>query len=109
MDAQQLLSLLATAEGFEWDKGNAEKNLKHGVEQLEIEQVFFSPPSVVFPDARHSSGENRWMLFGKTFSGRHLLVVFTLRARLIRPISARPMNKKEIQFYEEETKKNPPL
>ena len=109
MDSKQLLSLLATVEGFEWDKGNAEKNLKHGVEQLEIEQVFFSPPSVVFPDARHSSGENRWMLFGKTFSGRHLLVVFTLRARLIRPISARPMNKKEIQFYEEETKKNPPL
>lgn len=109
MDPNQLLLRIATAEGFDWDRGNTEKNLKHGVEQLEIEQVFFSPPSVVFPDDRHSSGESRWMLFGKTFSGRHLVVVFTLRNSLIRPISARPMNRKEVQFYEEETKKNPPL
>jgi len=32
-------------EGFEWDVGNARKNVvKHGVSQSEAEQVFFNKP-----------------------------------------------------------------
>ncbi len=105
MDLKQLLSFLSSLEGFDWDEGNAGKNQKHGVEQFEIEQVFFNPPSVLLSDIKHSSHESRWKLFGKTFEGRLLVVVFTTRKKLIRPISARPMNTKEARFYEEEIKK----
>jgi hypothetical protein len=31
---------LTEVEGFEWDEGNARKNVKHGVSQDEAEQVF---------------------------------------------------------------------
>ena len=102
MNSEDLLALLASAGGFDWDEGNAKKNLTHGVEQFEIEQVFFNPPIVVLSDTQHSSNEGRWKLFGKTSAGRPLLVVFALRRKLIRPISARPMSKKETRFYEKE-------
>ena len=36
MERQFLNSL----EGFDWDEGNREKNAKHGVEWMEIEEVF---------------------------------------------------------------------
>jgi uncharacterized DUF497 family protein len=38
--------------------------------------------------------------FGKTDSGRLLVVVFTNRGSLIRVISARDMNSRERKFYE---------
>ena len=37
---------------------------------------------------------------------RRLFVVFTLRGNLIRVISARSMNKKERELYDEEIKKD---
>jgi hypothetical protein len=88
--------------GFEWDQGNIDKNLvKHNVENWECEQVFFNKPLLVLEDPRHSIAERRWAVFGKTDRGRFLVVVFTRRGNLLRVISARDMNKKERQFYEE--------
>jgi len=88
--------------GFQWDRGNIDKNLiKHDVENWECEQVFFNKPLLVLEDPRHSLAQNRWAAFGKTDAGRLLAVVFTKRGNLLRVISARDMNKKERQFYEE--------
>ena len=88
--------------GFEWDKGNVDKNLiKHNVENWECEQIFFNDPLIVLDDPKHSIAENRFAAFGKTDTGRLLVVIFTIRSRLIRVISARKMNKKERNFYEE--------
>ena len=39
--------------GFEWDKGNARKNDKHGVSMAEAEQVFFKVPLLPFVYAVH--------------------------------------------------------
>ena len=50
---------------------------------------------------RHSISEKRWAAFGKTDANRFLIVVFTKRGDLIRVISARDMNKKEREFYDE--------
>lgn len=33
--------------GFEWDKGNEQKNVKHGVTPAEAEQVFLNEPLVI--------------------------------------------------------------
>ncbi|UCE35319.1 MAG: BrnT family toxin [Deltaproteobacteria bacterium] len=90
--------------GFQWDKGNSNKNLlKHNVEDWECEQVFFNEPLLVLDDPKHSLVERRWAAFGRTDGGRLLMVIFTKRDKLLRVISAREMNRKEILFYEENT------
>jgi hypothetical protein len=90
--------------GFEWDRANREKCRKHGVSVADIEAAF-ARPIAVFPDPSHSHLEERFKAVGRTDNGRHVLIVFTLRARevrtLIRPISARFMHAKEVEHYEE--------
>jgi uncharacterized DUF497 family protein len=88
--------------GFQWDQGNLAKNLvKHNVENWECEQVFFNEPVLVLDDPGHSRSERRWAAFGQTDAGRLLVVIFTRRDDLLRVISARDMNKKEREFYED--------
>ncbi len=91
---------LLAADGFNWDSGNLEKNwLKHGVSPLECEEVFFNQPLVVTLDAKHSHTEERFYALGRTETDRYLFVVFTMRGRKIRVISARDMNRKERNIY----------
>lgn len=94
---------------FDWDLGNIEKNeLKHGVIRKEAEEVFLKHMKIVIKDEKHSLAEDRYLLLGKTFKGRKLSVVYTMRGNKIRIISARDMNKKERRLYEEkEIQKNP--
>ena len=93
--------------GFQWDRGNQDKNLvKHNVQNWECEQLFFNRPLLVLEDPGHSVAERRWAAFGKTDSGRLLLVIFTKRGSLLRVISARDMNGREKKFYEEKGNKN---
>jgi uncharacterized DUF497 family protein len=88
--------------GFQWDQGNSDKNLaKHHVENWECEQIFFNEPLIVLEDPGHSFSEKRWAVFGRTDAGRLLVVIITKRGDLLRVISARDMNKKEREFYEE--------
>jgi uncharacterized DUF497 family protein len=87
--------------GFEWDAGNKDKNhKKHDVSQSECEQVFFNIPLLVYDDEKHSQLEKRAYALGRTDDNRTLFVVFTIRNRLIRVVSARDMSKKERDFYE---------
>ena len=89
---------------FEWDKGNASKNLhKHEVADSECEETFTDEHKRLYKDVFHSQREDRYILIGKTNAGRLLNVVFTKRKDMIRVISARDLNKKERRFYEEET------
>ena len=73
-----------------------------------IEDLFHGPIDV-FPDPRHSAREERFKAVARTGDGRGILIVFTLRVRegetLIRPISARYMRRREIDYYEEEAAK----
>ena len=94
---------LFECEGFDWDKGNIEKNwLKHKVSPVECEQIFFNELLIILDDPEHSIAEERFAAFGCTDAGRFLVIVFTKRARLIRIISARDMDRRERKFYEEE-------
>ncbi|PIS15604.1 hypothetical protein COT62_02800 [Candidatus Roizmanbacteria bacterium CG09_land_8_20_14_0_10_41_9] len=85
---------------FEWDSGNRDKNRKHGVENFESEEVFFDNKRFIFKDHIHSGKEERFKLLGKTKKGRLLFVVFTIRKRKVRIISARDVNRKEVGLYE---------
>ena len=99
--------LLFDCEGFEWDEGNSEKIwIRHQVTGNECEQVFFNEPLIVTNDVKHSQFEHRWYVIGKTDAGRLLFIVFTIRKKLIRVISARDINKKERKIYYEQIQKN---
>jgi uncharacterized DUF497 family protein len=86
-------------EAFEWDAGNTEKSAgKHSVSWTEAEQVFFNRPILVAESsAAHS--EPRHFALGKTNAGRRLTIVFTMRGRRLRVISARPMSRRERWVY----------
>ena len=93
--------------GFDWDDANAHKNWeRQQVTPEEAEDVFFNEPLVVRGDIRHSKLEKRYYVLGHTDAGRRLFIVFVVRRKLIRVISARDMNRNETETYgryEEET------
>lgn len=87
--------------GFEWDRGNREKNWqKHRVSFGECEEVLFNFPLLLMDDPKHSQREARYLVLGQTNAGRHLFIAFTIRKEKIRVISARDMNQKEKNDYE---------
>lgn len=97
----KLADLIADCVGFEWDEGNLPKiREKHKVSGAECEQMFFNHPLVAARDEEHSGEEDRYYALGHTDMGRLLLVVFTIRKELVRPISARDMSRKERKVYE---------
>jgi len=86
--------------GFDWDSGNWPKCGKHGVSKQEIEELLLSDPMVredPYPD------ELRLRAIGETMAGHYLFVVYTERKiggiLKLRPLSARYMHQKEIDFY----------
>lgn len=96
-----VLTLLTDCVGFEWDEGNLLKNReKHRVSAAECEQAFFNRPLVALPDEQHSTDETRYYALGQSDSGRHLFIVFTVRNKHIRIISARDMSRRERKGYE---------
>jgi len=58
-------------------------------------------PLLVLDDPQHSGSEKRWAAFGKTDADRFLVVIFTKRDNFMRIISARNMNQREREFYDE--------
>lgn len=90
--------------GFQWDHGNREKCVKHGVSRTEIEAVFFQDGVLVLEDVAHSQDEARFIVIGLGEDDRPLFVCFTLRetdeSRFIRPISARYMHEREVKAYD---------
>lgn len=89
--------------GFDWDKGNIDKNLiKHKVSSKGTEGLFKNTPLLINTDKKHSTKEEpRFLGLGKTDSGRKLFISFTLRKDKIRIISARVMSKRERKLYNE--------
>lgn len=88
-------------EGFIWDKGNSTKNLvKHNITCQESEEVFSDENQTIVNDEIHSQSEKRILIIGKTFGGKLLSVIFTVRNSSIRVISARTASKKEKKIYE---------
>ncbi len=86
---------------FEWDAGIVTKSVqKHGVTCEEAEQVFtgrrFIPIGEQYQPA---CPEPRFGVLGETAAGKLLFMAFTVRGPRIRVISARPMNRKERDFY----------
>ena len=87
---------------FEWDKAKADTNQrKHGVSFLEAAEVFSDEHSSCSQDPDHSNDEERYLLFGVSMKGNHLVVSFAERSKTIRIISARQMTRQERNAYEQ--------
>ena len=87
---------------FEWDPEKARANArKHGVTFFEASEVFDDDHSLSVRDPDHSADEGRYLIFGMSKVGRHLVVSYTDRNGRIRLISARPMTPRERRAYEQ--------
>lgn len=85
----------------EWDREKAAQNLrKHGVSFEEAATVLADPLSVTLPDPDHSQEEQRFLLLGRSSSGRPLIVAHSEEGERVRIISARVMTPKERKSYE---------
>ena len=87
---------------FQWDRAKAAENIaKHGVSFQEASTVFRDPLSQTGEDPDHSIGEQRFVTFGISTSGRLLVVAHTEDGDRIHIISARVALSGERKIYEE--------
>lgn len=87
---------------YEWDPKKAKANLrKHGVSFDEAASVFLDPVAVTFPDPDHSGEESREITIGHSTRQRVVFLSHTLREGRTRLISARKVNRREREQYEE--------
>ena len=87
---------------FEWDEQKNQANQrKHRVSFDEAQTVFFDEDAVEYHDLDRSEDQERFLLVGRSFKLRVLIVCHCLResASVIRIISARRATKRERQFY----------
>jgi uncharacterized DUF497 family protein len=85
---------------FEWSGQKATSNLKkHGVSFEEAATAFGDLFSLTIADPDHSDDEDRFVLIGRSFKNRFVVVVHTERGDNIRIISARRATKNEIAKY----------
>ena len=77
---------MADAVGFDWDPANTEHIGSHHVTPVEVEQVFANDEFGIDYDV--VGGEERWTVIGNTDQRRVLIVVFTMRDDLVRPVTA---------------------
>ena len=99
--------VFAELEGFEWNNGNINKNrLKHDVNILECEEVFFNKPIIVLTDLKHSEVEERYRILGITAGKRKLALAITIRNKRIRVIMARDQSRKERILFDKEKTNN---
>lgn len=84
---------------FEWNAAKARHNFRvHGVSFPACSGVFLDPDRLEDADNREDYGEERFVTIG--FASQVLLaVVFTLREKRIRLISARKANRNEEKEY----------
>lgn len=88
---------------FEWDEAKSEACFRErGFDFAYAARAIFDPDRLVRADIRHSYGEERYQLTGK-IEQRLFVVVYTPRHDVMRIISARKANQREVKQYEDST------
>jgi uncharacterized DUF497 family protein len=86
---------------FEWDEAKSRSCFdERGFDFAHAALAFFDPDRLVRADQRHSYGEDRFRMLA-SIDGRVFVVVYTLRPRATRIISARKANAREVRTYED--------
>jgi uncharacterized protein len=86
---------------YQWDNDKAATNInKHGIDFADAVSVFSDDLAVTVSDERFE--EERFITIGIDALGRVLVVVYTLRGKEIRLISARKATRLELTQYLEQ-------
>ena len=99
--AMWLNGLAGEPDDVEWDEGNRTKHHKHNVATGDVEAMFQHPILFGGRIIEPAHEETRWLALGQDDRGRRLTLIFTRRGDRVRPISCRPMRRKERKLYEE--------
>lgn len=84
---------------LDWDNENVDHISRHNVNEKEVKEVCRG--RFWFRRAR----DERYILFGQTYSGRYLFVVVQSTGKgVFRPITARDMTSGERRFYRKKVK-----
>ena len=86
------------ASPFGWDEANVDHIARHGVEWWEVDEVLLNPIRQRLSRTTVAD-EQRFAVIGETLEGRVLVVAYTFRNGLIRPLMARPPSAREAQSY----------
>jgi uncharacterized protein len=85
---------------FEWDEAKSEACFRNrGFDFAYAAFAFADPDRMVRQDSRYSYGEDRYQLIGRV-EGRLFVLVYTPRNDVMRIISARKANQREVKLYE---------
>lgn len=88
---------------FEWDEAKSEACFRErGFDFAYAAQAFFDPERLIQADLRYAYGEDRYQLMGQ-IAQRLFVVVYVHRAGVVRIISARKANQREIRHYDHRT------
>jgi uncharacterized DUF497 family protein len=88
---------------FAWDERKNQQNRRtHGISFEEAQSVFFDEEAVHFFDPDHSDDEDRFLLIGRSYRLRVVLLCHCFREsdRVIRIISARRATRAERSVYQ---------
>jgi len=90
---------------FEWDKVKNALNIQnHGISFEQAKEVFNDPLHISKLDYRFNYFEERWITLGATSKAKLIVVAHMLfdenNEEIIRIISARKANVKEVKIYE---------
>ena len=93
--------LVGMSLNFDWDERKAATNLrKHGVDFEEAIGAFDDVHSIDIFDENHSVTEERFIKIGTSYTGRLLVVIYSLREEVIRIFSCREATSEERKYYE---------
>ena len=85
---------------FEWDEAKSDAcYAKRGFDFAYALRAFIDPDRLIRQDHRWDYDEERYQLLGK-IEQRVFFVVYTVRNSVIRIISARKANRREVKDYE---------
>lgn len=81
---------------FEWDDAKSEACFRdRGFDFAYVTHAFFDPQRLIINDTRHSYGEDRYQLIG-IIEKRLFVVIYTKQHEILRIISARKANQREV-------------
>ena len=88
---------------FDWNETKSDECLREReFDFTYAAQCFMDPRRMISRDSRFDYGEDRFHVLGQ-IDKRVFFVTYTLRAEVIRIISARKANQREVKRYENQT------